>query len=74
MSLKVGGFGACMDECCCDDDARAEVFRYEECPFRHPYTSVSSSVDRKSGTYAPLLLDETTANGCHAYRIEIQSV
>ncbi len=74
MSLKAGAVDACMDECSCDDDTGPEVFRYEECPFRHPYTSVSSSVDRKSGTYAPLLLDETTANGCHAYQIEIQPV
>lgn len=49
---------ACVDECCCDDDARSEVFRYEECPFWDPDTSVSCSVDGESGACRPLLLEE----------------
>jgi len=54
-----GGWCACVDECCCDDDARSEVFRYEECPFWDSYASMSCGVDGESGACISLLLEGT---------------
>ena len=39
-----------VDECCCNDDSRTEIFCYKECPFRNLCTFIPTSKDRESGT------------------------
>ena len=39
-----------MYECRCDDDPRAEIFRYEESPLRYADPSMSACVHWESGS------------------------
>lgn len=40
-----------MDECCCDDDAGAEVLGYEEGPVRDANAPMTSRVDGEGSTW-----------------------
>jgi len=51
-----------VDEGGCYDDARAEIFCYEEGPFWHSYTFVTSSVDGKSSACVKMSIEAARGN------------